>query len=216
MDFLTLDQVSIARGGKSVLDTFSYAFEAGAHYSVAGPSGAGKSTLLALICGVLKPNSGSIVFRGADITQQSAAMRDQCRAKEMGVVFQNLGLASALTVEGNLGLAQQMAGQNVDHRASHDLLERFGLLELRRAKPRQLSRGQAQRAAIARALITNPTLLIADEPTASLDAQWRDCVMDIMLERAAAHTMTLIVSTHDSDLASRFAHQIRLPTDSAS
>lgn len=215
MDLLTLDKVAFYRGERQIFRDLSMRLPVGAHHVVAGPSGVGKSTLLGLVCGILTPDEGKVVFAGDDMAHVSRARRDMLRATQMGVVFQNLGLASALSVEGNLALAQAMAGQQVDRQHQEVLFQRLGLLDRRHAKPRRLSRGEAQRAGIARALITKPKLLIADEPTASLDAASRDTVMDLLFEQAGAHAMTLIVSTHDPAIIARFAHKVELPLGEA-
>lgn len=211
MDLLTLDKVSVSRGERRLFSDFDIQLQSGAHHVVVGPSGAGKSTLLGLICGILKPERGRIIFSGQDIAKLSAPARDRLRALHMGVVFQNLGLASSLTIDGNLALALRMAGENHDPAHKEMLLHRLGLADRRHSKPRQLSRGEAQRAAIARALIAKPKLLVADEPTASLDTVWRDRVMNLIFEQAQAQDMTLLVSTHDKAITARFANQVVLP-----
>ncbi|MEO0410789.1 MAG: ATP-binding cassette domain-containing protein [Pseudomonadota bacterium] len=211
MEILTLDHITISRGGRSILSDFNMQVEPGAHHAVVGPSGAGKYTLLGLICGILRPERGRISFLGEALSSLSAAGRDKRRADQMGVVFQNLGLASALTVGGNLALALRMAGKQQDIDFAHGLLNRLGLAKYHNAKPRQLSRGEAQRAAIARALVARPKLLIADEPTASLDTVWRNTVMDILFEQADQQQLTLVVSTHDPAITDRFAHKVALP-----
>lgn len=215
MDLLTIDKVGFYRGKRQIFRDLTMRLPVGAHHVVAGPSGAGKSTLLGLVCGILTPDEGRIVFAGDDMTQASAAQRDMHRATQMGVVFQNLGLASALSVEGNLALAQRMAGKDVDRDYQEALLKRLGLIGRRHAKPRRLSRGEAQRAAIARALSAKPTLLIADEPTASLDVSSREAVIDLLFEQADAHAITLIISTHDPAITARFAHKVELPLEEA-
>ncbi|MEM9878317.1 MAG: ATP-binding cassette domain-containing protein [Pseudomonadota bacterium] len=211
MDALALKQVKASRGGQPVISGFSLLMQTGTSCALIGPSGTGKSTLLGLICGILQPDSGTIVVAGQDLTQLSAAARDAHRAATMGVVFQNIGLARALSVEANLKLALRMAGKPEDPDRLSQLLQDLGVEHRSSAKPRQLSRGEAQRAAIARALVVQPQLLIADEPTASLDTAWRDKVMDLLMRRAGEDGMTLLVSTHDAAVAQRLEKQIKLP-----
>lgn len=212
---VSLQDVTVLRGPRPIFRDFCVEIKQGAFHAIIGPSGAGKSTLLGLICGVLKANNGHISVVGEDITRASNAARDQLRAAHMGIVFQNLGLASPLSVLGNLQLACRMAGQGPDDAFARDLLHRLGLEARSHAKPRQLSRGEAQRAAIARALIVRPALFIADEPTASLDERWRDRVMDLIFAEAAQTDMTMILSTHDPQIARRFDDLTTLPQDIA-
>jgi len=211
MDLLTLKDVAMVRGDRTVFRDFSCGLQRGDHLAVLGPSGVGKSTLLALICGIVSPQKGQIVFEAHDLAQLPPARRDALRAVHMGVVFQNLGLATALSIWGNLSLAQRMARQPSDDAFARDLLERLGVYDKRSQKPRTLSRGEAQRAAIARALVVRPKLLIADEPTASLDTQWRDRVMEVLFECAAAGDMSIVLATHDPAVAERFSAQLKLP-----
>ena len=213
MDALVLDRINVSRGARPILHDFTMVLPPGVHHIILGASGAGKSTLLGIICGILTPDAGQVLFYGEDVTKLPSAARDRHRATHMGVVFQNLGLASALSVDANLALAQRMAGKAQDPAFGQALLRRLGLAGRGHAKPRQLSRGEAQRAAIARALIVRPKLLVADEPTASLDAAWRDTVMDIVFEQAARDDMTLLVSTHDLSVAKRFDQQTTLPQE---
>lgn len=216
MPDLSLKKVSKRRGETMVLDRFSLDLPAGGQVALVGPSGSGKSTLLGLICGVLKPDQGQVLWGDQDLSALPSAERAALRAAEMGIVFQNLSLVSALTVEANLLFSQRMAGRAEDAGAAQSQLARLGIDHRRRAKPRHMSRGEVQRAAIARALLIQPQLLLADEPTASLDARWRDIALDLMLETARQNGTSVIIATHDLAVADRFDRQITLAHEPAS
>ncbi|MEM9288688.1 MAG: ATP-binding cassette domain-containing protein [Pseudomonadota bacterium] len=208
---ISVESVGILRTERAVLQDFTLHIPPGIHQVIIGPSGVGKSTLLGLICGVLTPQHGRVIVFDKDLASLNAAARDKLRATHMGVVFQTLGLASALSVLGNLSLAQTMAGIEQDDAFATALLSDLGLADRGDAKPRHLSRGEAQRAAIARALIARPKLFVADEPTASLDPHWRDTVLDMVFAQAARDAMTIVMSTHDQAIADRFGAVLTLP-----
>jgi putative ABC transport system ATP-binding protein len=163
-----------------------------------GRSGAGKSTWLALAAGLLGATHGKIEVAGQDLSALSRAGRDAWRARAVGFLPQKLHLSEALTVAGNLGLAYYASGAAVDSARVHEVLGRLGVAELAGRKPSQLSGGQAQRVALARSILMRPRVLLADEPTASLDdAAAADAVA--LLQGAARECgATLVVATHDA------------------
>ncbi len=171
-----------------------------------GASGSGKSTLLALLCGLLKPDSGSITVLGQELSGLSGRERDRFRARHIGLVFQQFNLVPFLTVEANILLAAHFAGSTAGaQQILPDLLARLQLpasLLPRRAD--SLSVGQQQRVAIARAAINAPALLIADEPTSALDADARDGFMELLFELQRERGMTLLFVSHERSLASYF------------
>jgi putative ABC transport system ATP-binding protein len=207
-DAVTLDlpELEIARGEKVFLK---------------GPSGSGKSTLLGLIAGVLKARTGSVNVLGEDLTRLSGARRDALRADRIGVIFQMFNLLPYLSVLGNVALpcrfspvrAKRAAGPegSVESEARR-LLARLGLDEDRilRASARELSVGQQQRVAAARALIGGPDLVIADEPTSSLDADARGDFLKLLLEEVEARGASLLFVSHDASLAGRFDRALDL------
>jgi len=186
--------------GRDVLNGFSLVQRTGEHKLLLGPSGSGKTTLINLIAGLASPDSGTIEICGESISGQPARKRDDLRRRRIGVVFQTLRLVGALSVTDNLLLAQRLAAQPRDRSAVSGLLDQLGIRHRADAKPRALSQGEAQRAAIARALVGRPALLIADEPTSALDDQNAARVGRLLLDMAEAHGSTLLIATHDARL----------------
>ncbi len=187
-----------------------------------GPSGSGKSTLLNLIAGTLRAQSGSIQLLQHDICAASGRLRDRLRAYHLGVLFQQFNLLPFLSLRDNVllpcqfsALRRQRAAERFGSadRAASALLERLGLGDpaLQRAPVMELSVGQQQRAAAARALIGSPAILIADEPTSALDADARDAFLSLLFEECAAADAALLFVSHDAGLASRFDRAEALP-----
>ncbi|MFN3370723.1 MAG: ABC transporter ATP-binding protein [Sphingomonadaceae bacterium] len=204
---LTFEAVRFARGPRPILDSFDLAVDRGEHLLLLGPSGSGKTTLLHLAAGLLTPAAGTIRVNGTAWPADQAG-RDRLRGRTVGIVFQTLRLVSALSLEGNLRLAADLAGQSAD--GLPRLLDELGLAHRAAARPRTLSQGEAQRAAIARALVARPALLLADEPTSALDDANAGRVADLLLASAAREGSTLVVATHDARLRPRFRHVIEL------
>jgi putative ABC transport system ATP-binding protein len=207
---VALEDVSARYGERSVLSHFDFALEEGGQALLLGPSGSGKTTLIYLICGLLAPNSGVVRVAGADITKLAQAKRDDVRRAHVGVVFQTLRLVSALSVRANLLLAQELAGKPRSRADADALLDRLGIAHRAHAKPSALSQGEAQRAAIARAVIAKPALLIADEPTSALDDENTARVANLLKETAAAQGSALLIATHDSRLRNQFSRAVEL------
>jgi putative ABC transport system ATP-binding protein len=211
---LRLDEVVFARGGRPILDRVSLSVDPGAHHLLLGPSGSGKTTLLNIIAGLLTPDSGVVTVAGETISSPSASARDAIRRAHIGIVFQTIRLVGALTLAENLALAQRLAGRP-DRALVDRVLDRLAITRLAGAKPRQLSQGEAQRAAIARAIVTRPTLLLADEPTSALDDENAARVAGLLLESAAETGATLLIATHDSRLLAHVPAHLRLGAEAA-
>ncbi|WP_018152488.1 ABC transporter ATP-binding protein [Leeia oryzae] len=172
--------------------------------ALVGPSGSGKSTLMHLIGGMLTAQAGSVMVDGTDITTLDQPARDQFRGEKMGLVLQQLGLLPNLTLLDNLLLAQYLSGTAQDVAHCTSLLVELGLSEALRKKPAKLSQGQRQRAAIARAIVNKPVLLMADEPTAALDDASAEAALNLLMSVAARHGASLLVATHDVRAKARF------------
>ena len=181
----------------------------GQHLFVRGASGSGKTTLLNLLCGVLTLQQGEIWLQQQRLQPNKAAVRDRIRAREIGVVFQQLNLIPYLSVLDNVVLGQAFSGKAAGEARARALLTALQLpASLWQAPAAQLSVGQQQRVAIARALLGKPTLLIADEPTSALDADNRDAFMRVLLQEANDAGSTVIFVSHDQALARYFGFQL--------
>lgn len=207
---VALERVSRRYGECAVLTDFDFALDDGAQALLHGPSGSGKTTLIYLICGLLSPQSGTVRVAGQDLSSLPQARRDDVRRANIGVVFQTLRLVSALSVRANLLLAQKLAGKSRNAADVDALLDRLGIKHRANAKPAALSQGEAQRAAIARAVIAKPALLIADEPTSALDDDNTARVVELLMETAAAQGSALLIATHDARLRSHFPRTVEL------
>jgi putative ABC transport system ATP-binding protein len=187
---------------------------AGATLFVHGPSGSGKSTLLGLLAGVLVPRAGTITLAGRAWGDLSPAARDRHRAEHVGVLFQQFNLLPYLPVLDNLRLALRFSPRRRARAADGEaeaLLDRMGLpAEAWRRQAGQLSVGQQQRVAAARALIGRPEVVIADEPTSALDAAARDGFMDLLLGQCRDAGSTLVFVSHDERLAARFSARLEI------
>jgi putative ABC transport system ATP-binding protein len=196
---------SVEGGSRLIVDVDHFYLEAGAEMALAGESGSGKTTFLHLISGVLKPDSGGISLDGKRMDPLPEAGRDGLRSSLLGYVFQNFNLLQGMTSLENVELAMRF-GTGVDPERAVSLLKRMGLSQRLRHYPRQLSMGQQQRVAVARALANRPKLVLADEPTAHLDhVRGREAVT-LMREVCKEFGAALLVVSHDRDVLSNFKH----------
>ena len=204
--------------GPQVLDVPAFRVEAGERVFLRGPSGSGKSTLLGLIAGVLAPQSGTIHVLGEDMSALSPSRRDRLRADHVGVIFQMFNLVPYLSVTGNVLLplrfspARRKAAGNDAEGEARRLLARLGLDDeaLLSRRVSDLSVGQQQRVAAARALIGAPRLIIADEPTSALDADARDRFIALLSEEVTRTGANLLFVSHDASLAPLFTRAVDL------
>ena len=171
-----------------------------------GPSGCGKTTLLNLMSGLLKSQSGKILFENVNLSKLSEDQIDKHRAQNFGYVFQRLHLINYLNVEQNIQLAN-ISSNSCDMNA---LIEELGLLDKKKSKIRELSVGEAQRVAIARAIVSKPKVIFADEPTSALDDKNSEKVMKLLFAQAEKNNTTLIVSSHDSRIKKKFSNLLEL------
>jgi putative ABC transport system ATP-binding protein len=203
-------QVSSPEGLLTIVREVSFEIAAGEPVAIVGASGAGKSTLLALLAGLDTPTSGKVWLAGTDLTGLDEDGRARLRAQRVGFVFQSFHLVPALTALENVMLPLELAGEAGAADRAAKMLARVGLAERLRHYPKTLSGGEQQRVALARAFVTQPKLLLADEPTGNLDAATGAGVIDLMFEMNAEARTTLVLVTHDDAIASRCARKIRL------
>jgi ABC-type lipoprotein export system ATPase subunit len=207
---LQTKELTYSYDGKNVLIFPDIDCGKGEHWLLLGQSGSGKTTLLHLLGGLLSPATGSIIVAGDNIAAKRAAALDSFRGRHIGIIFQKSHFARALTLEENLVLAQQLAGAPIDRGRVEELLGHLNLGHKLREKPDNLSMGEQQRAAIARALLNRPDVILADEPTSALDDVNCQEVIDLLEREAAATGATLLVVTHDGRLKARFPRQVLL------
>ena len=183
------------------VDDVSFSVEKGEFVAIVGASGSGKSTLLHLIGGVDRPTSGKIFVDGNDISKMNDDKLAVFRRRQVGIVYQFYNLIPILTVEENITLPCDLDGRGVDRERLEMILDSFGLRARRKHLPNQLSVGQQQRTSIARALINNPSLVLADEPTGNLDSKSSEEVMSILKMCNQSYGQTVIMITHNLDIA---------------
>jgi len=202
---------SYASGGReiTVLRDITFELEAGGFLAVTGPSGSGKSTLLGLLAGLDRPTRGRVVLDGRDLAALTEDERAQVRAEAVGFVFQSFHLIPTLTARENIQVPLELRGEDARARAE-ELLERVGLGDRGHHYPAQLSGGEQQRVAVARAFVHRPKVLFADEPTGNLDAANGRNVVELLGELNRELGTTLVLVTHEPDLAARARRVIRL------
>ena len=199
-------------GGSTVkaVDGVDLAFEAGSSVAIVGPSGCGKSTLLGMLGGLETPSEGRIWLDAFEISSLSESERARIRRDSIGFVFQSYDLLPFLTAQENVEFQQALTGESDSNGAAVDLIERLGLAEHATKLPDQLSGGQRQRVGIARALAHSPRLILGDEPTGELDSETSASVLDLLLEAQKITGATLIIVTHDPDVAARLERVVTL------
>jgi putative ABC transport system ATP-binding protein len=202
---------SYVSGGReiTVLRDITFELETGGSLAVTGPSGSGKSTLLGLLAGLDRPTRGRVVLDGVDLSSLSEDERARVRAGKVGFVFQSFHLIPTLTARENIQVPLELQGREARARAD-ELLERVGLGERGHHYPAQLSGGEQQRVAVARAFAHRPRILFADEPTGNLDAANGANVVGLLAELNRELGTTLVLVTHDPELAARAERIIRL------
>jgi len=193
----------------TVVNDITFALAAGEFLAITGPSGSGKSTLLGLLAGLDQPRSGRISIAGSELGPLSEDGRAKLRREKVGFVFQAFQLIPTLTARENVEVPLELLGQNPGSRAT-DLLARVGLGDRGHHYPAQLSGGEQQRVALARAFANKPAILFADEPTGNLDAATGAVVVDLMRELNQEFNTTIVLVTHDLELAAKARRRIRL------
>ena len=208
---LSVENIGYTYNDNVHLSYATWTLLAGDRMILLGSSGSGKTTLLHLLAGLLPPTSGKILFEGEEIHKKSVFGMDKWRGKNVGIVFQQPHLLPSISVEGNVLLAQYFGRFRPNKSEVHSLLDRLGLLALKNRYIHQISHGQACRVAIARSLINQPKLLLADEPTAGLDD--KNCIqaIDLLISETQRNNASLIVATHDQRIKKKFDHQLTHP-----
>lgn len=196
-------QVSSPEGPLTILDSVDLAVKRGETVAVVGPSGAGKTTLLALLAGLDHLTSGSVWLCGVDLGTLDEDGRASLRGRYVGFVFQSFHLVPSLTAQENVMLPLELSGTGDAASRAREALDSVGLAERNSHYPRQLSGGEKQRVAIARAFVTNPSVLFADEPTGNLDTRSGERVGTLLFDMNNKYGTTLVLVTHDKELASR-------------
>ena len=194
---LSIKDLKFSYGEEPLIDIADFQLAKREKVAVIGPSGCGKTTFMHLISGLVRPQQGSIKIRGQELAMLKEWEVDRFRGREIGIVFQRLHLLPAISILNNLLLAQRLARIPQDKSSAIDLLARLGIAEFADQLPGNLSQGQAQRAAIARAVIHKPALVIGDEPTSALDSGNAEEAIQMLTELSDSNGFSLLIVTHD-------------------
>jgi len=211
----SLSQVRHRYGRTIALELPHFEGAQGEQYLVLGPSGSGKTTLLHVMAGLVRPTEGEVVIAGQDLADLRDAALDRFRGQHVGIVFQRSHLLPTLTVEDNLLMAQYLAGLDQVPARAQEVLRRLDVADTASAYPSELSTGEQQRVGIARAVMNRPRVLLADEPTSSLDDERAEQVIDLLTTQARDDGATLVITTHDKRVQSHMPHQRTLTLEDA-
>ncbi len=203
-------QVADSTGSLTILHDISFSLQARQSAAIVGASGSGKSTLLSILAGLDTPTSGTVTIAGTALFALDEDARAALRAQQLGFVFQSFQLLGNLTALENVMLPLELMGRSDARAAATDMLGRVGLSERLRHYPKVLSGGEQQRVALARAFVVRPAVLLADEPTGSLDFATGEKVMALMFELNREIGTTLVMVTHDAGIAARCDRQLHI------
>lgn len=214
MEILKVENVikTYANGDKLLyaLNDVSFLVNQGEFIAIVGPSGSGKSTLLHIIGGIDKPTDGKVFINGTDVSKLKTDKMTIFRRRNIGLVYQFYNLLPTLNVEDNIVLPLLLDGKKVDKDKLEELIKLLGLEERRKAMPSELSGGEQQRVSIARALINNPSIILADEPTGNLDSKASKEIVDLFKYYNKTYKQTLLIVTHDEKTALQADRILRL------
>ena len=194
----------------TVLQDLNMAVQSKERVAIIGPSGSGKTTLLLILTGLEMPSDGNILIAGQSLNGMSGDQRADLRREQIGIVFQSFHLIPSLTARENVALPLEIAGVGDSRARATNMLEKVGLGSRNDHYPAQLSGGEQQRVAIARALIHEPALIVADEPTGNLDERTGELIMELLFDLNRQSGTTLVLVTHDTELAERCDRTLRL------
>ena len=203
-------RVALPDGELVILDGVGFSVARGESVAIVGPSGSGKSTLLSLLAGLDTPSAGRVEIDGAPLSTRDEDGRARVRAEKVGFVFQNFQLLPSLTALENVMLPLELRGDADAESPARAILDRVGLGERLGHYPRQLSGGEQQRVAVARAFVTGPSLLFADEPTGNLDTATGQAIIELLFALNQDAGTTLVLVTHDEHLAERCGRTLRI------
>lgn len=207
---ISLKSLSHHYSGGHAISFKDWQIDKGDRWLLLGESGSGKTTLLHILTGILKPEKGEVIVNGTPIYNLSAKEMDQFRGRNIGIIFQRPHLIKSLTIAENLAIAQTFAKLPADSKRMVEVLTSLGIADKKDAYPDQLSQGQLQRVSIARAVINKPMLLIADEPTSSLDDKNTKAVLELLMQQSQLNNATLVVATHDKRVKDAFTNTYEL------
>ncbi len=199
-----------ASGEVHALNGVSLELEKGLFYAIIGRSGSGKSTLLHILSGLDRPTSGKVLVNGTDLSSYSDEKMAIFRRRHMGFVFQQFNLLDEYTVETNITMPLKLDGRKPDRQFLREVSELLGLSDKLKKYPSELSGGEQQRVAIARSVMAKPHLIFADEPTGNLDQRTGETTLELLCDCARRFGQTLIVVTHDLDVAKKADHVIHI------
>ncbi len=207
---ISIDSLSFGYSDQKILSIPHMEVKESQHLLILGNSGSGKTTLLHILGGLLKPEEGKVVIGNTDLYNLSAQQRDKYRGQNIGLVFQKAHLISALSVGDNLLLAQYLSGTAQDKGRVYEVLEELNLAHKVNKRVKALSQGEQQRVTIARALLNRPRLILADEPTASLDDNNAHKVIELLKQQAEKYNASLLIATHDQRVKDQFELKLEL------
>jgi ABC-type lipoprotein export system ATPase subunit len=207
---ISVKELYFSYNSNNITEVAAFNLDQGEHCLFLGASGSGKTTLLHLLAGLLRPVKGEIIIAGTHLNKLRDSALDQFRGKNIGLVFQKSHLINTLSVKDNLYLAQFLAGIPKDRRRVEEVLDELNLLHKKSVQVHQLSHGQAQRVTIARAMLNKPKVILADEPTSSLDDDNCQKVFEILESQARINNATLVISTHDQRIKSKIKRHLIL------
>jgi putative ABC transport system ATP-binding protein len=204
---ISTESVSHSYSNRSLLKFKDWKIDSADQWLLLGDSGSGKTTLIHILTGLLKPEHGKVFINSTDIYSLSQRNLDKFRGRHIGLIFQRPHLIKSLTIRDNLRIVQSFAGLASDEKRITDVLEALGIQHKGKDFPHELSQGQLQRVSIARAVLNKPALIVADEPTSSLDDKNAETVLDLLTSQSSLNGSTLIIATHDKRVKDKFTKQ---------